>query len=299
VSFGEFALLEGAAPTAFGPRRKEALLDLRKAMREDFGEITAEALHEASAHLREVYFALRDRELHPTLPQLANTDGDPLEFHKLNYEVESADAAFEALRSLAEGQAEEEVAAKAVRAADGRLQSAEFPWTRRGNPVHKSWENTILGSIRIEGTSLTVEVNSARRARKIESEVRKRLVKRAKLLGTEVRSMEEAMAERKGRPATPEEEEQQRQSDRLRADPEVQAHLRRMMEAHMESWVDEKLPILGGKTPRQAGRAPDGREMVEALLLEMEGAARRGAPAVDVDKVRERLGLARGPGEEG
>jgi hypothetical protein len=33
-------------------------------------------------------------------------------------------------------------------------------------------------------------------------------------------------------------------------------------------WPDIKLPALKGKTPRQAVKTKDGREMVEAMLLD-------------------------------
>ena len=64
------------------------------------------------------------------------------------------------------------------------------------------------------------------------------------------------------------------------------------MERHWESWIDEKIPALGGKTPRQAVRDRDGREMVEALLLDAERMDRkRGVPPVDYNGIRARLGL--------
>jgi len=39
---------------------------------------------------------------------------------------------------------------------------------------------------------------------------------------------------------------------------------------HWEGWVDEKIPALGGKSPRQAVKSADGRESVEALLRSAE-----------------------------
>jgi hypothetical protein len=62
--------------------------------------------------------------------------------------------------------------------------------------------------------------------------------------------------------------------------------------------VDEKIPALGGKTPRQAVRSADGREGVEALLRSFE---RRAAQDQDmgeeilkaIEGVRQRLNLPR------
>lgn len=52
----------------------------------------------------------------------------------------------------------------------------------------------------------------------------------------------------------------------LMAQPEVQAHLRDILTRHYEAWVDEKLPALQGKTPREAVRTAGGREEVDALI---------------------------------
>jgi hypothetical protein len=41
--------------------------------------------------------------------------------------------------------------------------------------VNKSWDNTTLGTLRIEGSRLVVDVNSARRRKRIEKEIARRL----------------------------------------------------------------------------------------------------------------------------
>jgi hypothetical protein len=43
-----------------------------------------------------------------------------------------------------------------------------------------------------------------------------------------------------------------------------------MIGKHWESWVDQNIPALGGKTPRKAIKTADGREAVEALLQDAE-----------------------------
>jgi len=55
--------------------------------------IADETLYEWNAEIRNLYFHL-DRSLH-SMPQLYNTDGHPLEFHRLIYKISSADEAFE------------------------------------------------------------------------------------------------------------------------------------------------------------------------------------------------------------
>ncbi len=58
--------------------------------------------------------------------------------------------------------------------------------------------------------------------------------------------------------------------DALMQRPEVQAQVTEMIGKHWESWVDQKIPALGGKTPRKAVKTADGREAVEALLKDAE-----------------------------
>lgn len=58
--------------------------------------------------------------------------------------------------------------------------------------------------------------------------------------------------------------------DRLMQNPEIRAKLAEMLASFGEGWVDEKIPALGGKTPRQAVKTADGRESVEALLCSFE-----------------------------
>jgi len=43
------------------------------------------------------------------------------------------------------------------------------------------------------------------------------------------------------------------------------------MVKHWETWLDSKIPALKNKTPRQAAKTEEGRERLEALLLDFEG----------------------------
>ena len=158
-----------------------------------------------------------------------------------------------------------------------------FPWLKRGNAQHRSWDNTIMGHIAIDASALVVEVNSERRAREVRAEVEKRLGDLA-VLQTSVAEplapqLEEARAEPKGR---------------LEEPPEMREALRHFIAEHWESWLDEKVPALRFETPREAVRSPEGRERLEALLAQFEWQGRR-APepelAPDVAALRARLGL--------
>src|SRR5206468_1706996 len=112
--------------------------------------------------LRVLYFSLAESYLHPPAPKLHNTDGEPLEPRTLYFDVDSAHNAFEALAPLALGHTREELLSEAKLDAAGAVLEASIPWIRRNEPK-ASLETVVLGHLRIEDRTLTVEVNSAAR----------------------------------------------------------------------------------------------------------------------------------------
>lgn len=77
---------------------------------------------------------------------------------------------------------------------------------------------------------------------------------------------------------------------------EVQARfLGPIMQKHIDSWIDEKIPALDGKTPRQAVKTKAGRDKVVAMLKDQENSMQRhpAAKLVDFSGVYRELGLAR------
>ena len=132
--------------------------------------------YEWNIELRETYFAIRDDIHHPRPPKLCNTDGDPLVPTTLRFDLRCPPGeAFERLKSLALDMGDGELLADAERDAAGQLRAVRFSWLERGNRQHESWENTVLGTIAIDGPRLTIEVNSARRSRRIRTQVEERL----------------------------------------------------------------------------------------------------------------------------
>jgi hypothetical protein len=68
-----------------------------------------------------------------------------------------------------------------------------------------------------------------------------------------------------------------------------------MLEAHWRDWVEMTLPALGGQTPMEAVQDADGREMVIALLDDMERREPSSPAGVDqqqyIERARAQLGL--------
>ncbi len=184
----------------------------------------------------------------------------------LHYETDSAERAFAGLAGLCVTESEAELRALAERDAQGAVTHVEIPWTRKGRDK-SGLDTTVLGFLNIEGKTIRVTVNSAARAERIRREIESRLGAGARFKTAVIQSGEVMMKEardRASRPAPP------RKDEKLMQHPEVREHLARMVAFHWEGWVDEKIPALGGKTPRQAVKSADGRESVEALLRSAE-----------------------------
>jgi hypothetical protein len=267
----EPAVLGCCAPLCIPPQKKVEVIELRKKLRKKIarknGDLTKSDLLRFADAIREVYLDIRDAMHAP--PRIQNTDGDPLHFHTLTFRVGSAELAFQALAPLAVGFSREELLDHAEFNESGEMLSVEFDWLKTGNRMMKTWENTILGHIEISKGRLVADVNSAERARRLRIEIEDRLG----LAGTHESTVSktlEAMMESPPPPKTAEDSARQAKFDELMRDPEVQQRMQETLQKEVESWVYKEIPALGGRTPIEAVRDPDGKEAVEALLLQFE-----------------------------
>ena len=137
---------------------------------------------------------------------------------------------------------------------------------KRGNKKHKSWDNTTLGRIAVRGAVMTADVNSNKRATRLKREIATRLGDRASYVRAVIESTEHMLEQaRAGKGGPPRETE-----------PALRELEATMQEQQWTDWLDESVPALGGKTPRQAARSQAGREMLNAVLNDFEW--RGGAP---------------------
>ena len=207
-------------------------------------------------------------------PTLANTDGEPLLMTTDLYAIaDDAAAEVEArMQELCEDEPEREGG------------ETRFTITRPGNRMHASWNNTILGTVRIRGRSLRIESNSVARADALRARVERSC---GGLLTHRARSHEDPTA-RMGEPGA------KRHAREAPPPPEVVEALREMIRQQEAAWLDQSIPALGGKTPRQAARAKKSRAALDLLLRDMECTqARFGSELqMDVKAIRAALGLA-------
>ena len=291
ATVGDISMLFGCSPYAFPPEYKPSIIALRKWMRQGRRKITREMLGEFEADIRKAYLDM-SRSLF-RLPTLCNTDGEPLVMQTLRYEIDSPGRAFSGLAGLCVTESEDQLRSLAKLDDRGEIAQVEIPWTRMGHKK-SALDSTVLGVLVIEGKTLQVTVNSAARAERIRKEIESRLGAGAKFKTAVIHSTEAMLKEarmRAARPAAP-----AGRDEKLMQRPEVREHLARMVATHWEGWVDEKIPALGGKTPRQAVKSADGRESVEALLRSAERRARRDEnlgqeTLTAIEGVRQRLNL--------
>lgn len=287
----EDAIMLGCASTAIPSSFINEFSSIRKHIQSDSGKHPdQELLQEYDYDFRQRYFDIRDDLLNPTLPQLANTDGDPLQPTKLYYTLGCSPLeALEALATLSLAANAEELRSEGNFNKTGELVRIEFPWLKKGNQQH-DWDNTVMGQIVINGAKLTIEVNSQKRADAIRRKITRRLGKRASYQNAVIESIEKMLAEHEkaNSDSIPGDEA----NEELQNLPEVQQYLRELSTRHWLAWLDTALPTLNGDTPREAAKHPTGRERLEALLLDFES-NKRGPEQVrpDVNMLRESLGM--------
>jgi hypothetical protein len=252
------------APLCISPSHKASIVGLRRTLQKKIAkqnrELTVADLLRYREDIRSTYLNIRDAIRTP--PRLTNTDGDPFISHTLTFRTGSALAAFEALAPLARGISKTELLKGAKFDAGGTLLTVELPWQKKGNRIHKDWDNTLLGHLRISGRSLVVEVNSEKRAAKIRQEIERRLG----ILVTHQKTKIQPPLEKTNHRQTAKPSVSQPNSDDIAFTAEMQAEIQRQA----ENWIFQKVPALGGRTPLEAIADPDGKEIVESLLLGWE-----------------------------
>ncbi|MCL5882596.1 MAG: SEC-C metal-binding domain-containing protein [Actinobacteria bacterium] len=309
VTLDGVSIMVGCAPVPIPAHFFNNLLDFRETVRARLAEIDlekhgitgerfeslmdkmlAEAMLDRDLELREMYYMFRDKIIDSSFPQLRNTDGEEMQPVELHYLLTSSPReSFDALKSLALGECDDDLLMDAGFDEVGELTAVRFPWLRKGNRTHESWDNTILGMLDIKGEKLVIEVNSSERAESVRRKITRRLGRRATLKNTVYLSPEAILAEAASKPHKPEPAGE----EDLMAMPEVQAKMREMTAHHWATWPDIPLPALAGQTPREAAKTPLGRERLEALLLDFEGRAASSADPFgpDLPALRRELGL--------
>ncbi len=292
ASVDRLTMLEACNGFAIRPMEKAPIIELRAQIASAGPTITHQVLRDWDFALLELFHEIADRFFNPKLPILLNTDGEPLSPHKLVFDLTaSPQATFDALKHLALDEPDDDLLADAKRDAEDKLTGVRFSWKKRDNRMHAGWDNTVLGWIEIDGTRLIAEVNSQARANAIRKAIEAALSGDVRYRACEIQSLEKMLADvpAAGRVSGGAARNQ------LDERPEVRETISAMLAAHWEHWVDQPIPILGNRTPMEAVKNPDGREIVESIVIQAERDSRSPHLQTDEDvfrRLRERLGLA-------
>jgi hypothetical protein len=195
-------------------------------------------------------------------PRMQNTDGQDLVFHTLRWRCPDPDGVDAAL-----GRA-------GLRAEDGGRE-----WSLMRDSARQP--NTVIAHVRLDGDELVAEVNSDERARELRELVAGAMPE-AELLEDEERSFDEAMSDVDADDLPP--------GPNL-DDPMIRQALREFIADHERRWLDESIPALGGRTPREAAVDPIGREELEHLLESFPRPGPDDVGAMDPDRLRKALDL--------
>jgi hypothetical protein len=200
------------------------------------------------------------------LPRLTNRDGDPIEFAEARYTF-GTDRRREVVARLDAVAALRRTGARPAKwdwVGEAQERSSSAGTTAEGLALDSHYEGDerclVLASVKVAGDQLELSVNSRHRLESARALIEPRL---SGLLGEPditLKSVEDGLAESGEEPPP-------RRSVSKRVEREV---MQRFLDGHYRRWLDEKIPALGGRSPREAAREFDGREQLVELLKELE-----------------------------
>lgn len=261
VDYPDVTVFGGVHPRALGPVEGLAVAQaIRRQFRMRTRPVQRARLESAEAQhdvILEWLGTVRELDTLASRPlTITNTDGDPILFCRDRFEMISGSQ--QELRSLLAGLEGARV--------HGRGGDAELIVSRASTSPAESGERTVLGRGVFVGRQLHLETNSLARADLMRRRIMEACGKRLKCLPREVQGPETALAEARAAAAPPPDH----------SNPMLEAILRERMRRYYEAWLDDRIPALDGRTPRDAAVDSALRPRLIALLKEMESRSTHG-----------------------
>jgi hypothetical protein len=307
VDCGGESLICGMHPRALAPSdgvalvgklrrrlRRKGVVPIERLRAADFGAFLLDAWRDA------VRSSLRRAA---SLPRLRNTDDEPFVLTQDRFEIArgARDAVEAALDTLPDVEAESAHTGRGepgnvAKAGAGRDEARSGPgvgsrvWYFLGD-AGRDRGRTLLGRAWISSDTLRVETNSRERADRLRARIEAAC---GAHLRHRAREHSDPLSSR-GLLADGRSESAPRTNDPIEPalSPEQREQVLEYKRRYYEGWLDESIPALGGRTPREAARTKRGRTALERLLREMEHTEQhvsRDDP-FDFDIVRRALGI--------
>ncbi|TEU13932.1 MAG: DUF2384 domain-containing protein [Anaerolineales bacterium] len=211
---------------------------------------------------------------------MVTPEGDALVFTNAHYQHTAPDEIRQILKKAGDFSIDDDLEPEP----DGSLHFAWFETRPEARSLHAPIGRRVLANLTLNPTTLEVEAMSQQRLDNCCQRLEQLLGDRIHLVGTKAKSVSQALRESKPRPEP---------REPVMPPPEVVVELEEKM---LRQWIDDSIPALGGLTPREAVKTPEGRQRVLELIDEVEQMQKkmRKAPGVfapDYRKVKKMLGL--------
>jgi hypothetical protein len=282
VDCGGISFFGGSHPRPLPPSDAEQVVgEVRRACRVRTRPIRAARLREPYIQLEAVdawHKAIARIESRP-MPTLSNTDGDDFVTIIDHFDIVAAGASYVVARMATFPGTE----------APGRESKGEttIVITKPDRSSPRSSRTTVIGRVVIAGGRVRVETNSQRCAARLRAALESHL---GAMIRFRMRDEADAHAVFENAKQAPTPRTQAPQAV------EIKGMLRDVKERYMTEWLDEKIPALGGLTPKEATKSGPGQRALDLLLREMEYAESTLPPdeRFDVRRLRTSLGFREG-----
>ena len=259
IEFQGINLMLGCSSIRIPRHKKINILNFKETILKEDKTITKKSILKWQDWLNGSYLDLYNQVM--TIPKMVNKDGDELVFCDLKYKIDNPLEAWNSLKHLGD-LTEDEFRETEEFDENGNLQKIEFAWLCELLPGELN--PSVFAQLTIAENELLISVNSKKREKKVRSAIKKLLADKAEFLTSTIRSIDSVMKDDSIKP------NQDDPDMVLSENPEIIQLLENYFANHWKNWIDEKIPALGNKTPRQAVRTKIGKEKVLALLEDNE-----------------------------
>jgi hypothetical protein len=192
-------------------------------------------------------------------PILQNTDGDALLVSEQSFSFRSDERA-SIVRAL------ETIDGVEV---DNERDEIHITFSKSGNAMHASWDNTIVGKLQIKTSSMVLQTNSEARHHLLTDQIQKAVGSLLKPGLRAIHSTERMLADAKEQALSGGTSASSMPPAAV-SSAEVEALKVQMMLDYERTWPTTAIPALGNKTPAALMKTKAGRGKVLALLEEYE-----------------------------